>query len=248
MNPDRIHIFLGPTLPHAKARQLASARYGPPAAMGDITRAVTTGAEAIILIDGVFERGPSVWHKEIMWALSKGVAVIGAASMGALRAAELDQHGMLGCGDIYTGYASGELTDDDEVAVTHAPQDLHWLPLSDAMVDIRHRMAAAKAAGLVTGDQARQIIHIAKDCFFKNRDIRNAVAATIGDAELCKRVLVWLSLNTKSLKQQDCENLLRDLHRYIVQAQLLLNTVPGFEPTVYLRRLEQFGFNPPAQR
>ena len=54
--------------------------------------------------------------KKIMHLIDSGVTVIGAASMGALRAAELDAYGMLGVGRIYQMYASGEICGDDEVA------------------------------------------------------------------------------------------------------------------------------------
>ena len=48
-----------------------------------------------------------MWHKEILFALSEGIDVYGAASMGALRAAELDAFGMRGIGDVYSAYAEG---------------------------------------------------------------------------------------------------------------------------------------------
>ena len=56
---------------------------------------------AIGLIDGVFLDVPAVWHRELLWALSEGVHVFGAASMGALRAAELAPFGMRGVGTIF---------------------------------------------------------------------------------------------------------------------------------------------------
>ena len=68
---------------------------------GRLVAAVEVALErpvAIGLIDGYFERVPSVSHKEILWAMSQGIVVIGAASMGALRAAELAPFGMLGVG------------------------------------------------------------------------------------------------------------------------------------------------------
>ena len=57
---------------------------------------------AIGVIDGYFDGVPSVWHKEILWALSQGIRVFGGASMGALRAAELDGFGMTGVSDAST--------------------------------------------------------------------------------------------------------------------------------------------------
>ena len=53
------------------------------------------------IIDGYFEIVPTVWHKEILWAMAQGIHVFGAASIGALRAAELDAFGMRGIGRIY---------------------------------------------------------------------------------------------------------------------------------------------------
>ena len=54
--------------------------------------------DAIGIVDGFFHQQPSVWHREILYALSQGVPVFGGASMGALRAAELADYGMTGVG------------------------------------------------------------------------------------------------------------------------------------------------------
>ncbi|NER31958.1 MAG: hypothetical protein F6J89_31220, partial [Symploca sp. SIO1C4] len=121
---NKIVIFLGPSLPRAEAREIVDAVYLPPAKQSDLISAVTTYKPDIIaLIDGVFLSYPSVWHKEILYALQQGVAVYGASSMGALRAAETSDFGMVGVGAIYRMYASGELIDDDEVALIHGQED-----------------------------------------------------------------------------------------------------------------------------
>ena len=94
---DEIVVFLGPTLGHDDARALLpNARFLPPARQGDVYRAVRAhDPKKIGLVDGVFLNVPAVWHREILWALEQGVEVFGAASMGALRAAELDDFGMM---------------------------------------------------------------------------------------------------------------------------------------------------------
>jgi hypothetical protein len=61
-------------------------------------RAALAHPAAIGVIDGYFEVVPTVWHKEILWAMAQGIHVFGAASIGALRAAELDSFGMRGVG------------------------------------------------------------------------------------------------------------------------------------------------------
>ncbi len=81
-------IFVGPSLPDAASFAGDDAFVCPPAVQGDVLAAVKRGASVIGLIDGGFEYTAPVWHKEILYALSQNVAVLGAASMGALRAAE----------------------------------------------------------------------------------------------------------------------------------------------------------------
>ena len=102
-------LFAGPSLSgeiSTLKRKFPGLDIRPPAACGDILRAVRDGAKAIGLIDGYFGDLPSVWHKEILFALHNGVAVAGGASMGALRAAECAPFGMVGLGSIYEDYAN----------------------------------------------------------------------------------------------------------------------------------------------
>ena len=142
-------VFLGPTLAHDEARTVLDAEFLPPAAHGDVLRAAFRRPQAIGIVDGVFEHVPAVWHKEILFALSEGIHVYGAASMGALRAAELDRFGMRGIGEVYRAYADGVLEDDDEVAVAHAGAEDGFQAMSDPMVDIRATLDAAVSNGIV---------------------------------------------------------------------------------------------------
>ena len=162
-------VFLGPTLSHDDARDVIDAEYLPPAAHGDVLRAALRRPRAIGLVDGVFERVPAVWHKEILFALSEGIHVYGAASMGALRAAELDAFGMRGVGEIYHAYAEGVLEDDDEVAVAHAGVEDGFRALSDSMVDVRATLDAALAERVVTGSTAASILGRVKATFYADR-------------------------------------------------------------------------------
>src|SRR5262249_8598482 len=117
----RTIVFVGPTLPAAEiAARLPGARALPPVAVGDVLALLRRrGAARIAIIDGAFEHMAAVWHKEILLAIERGIAVWGAASMGALRAAELAPFGMRGVGAIYRAFAAGRLVADDEVAVAH---------------------------------------------------------------------------------------------------------------------------------
>jgi hypothetical protein len=152
-----------------EARSVLDAEYRPPAGQGDVLRAALRRPRAIALVDGVFERAPAVWHKEILFALSEGIHVYGAASMGALRAAELAEFGMRGIGDVYRAFADGTLEDDDEVAVAHADSEHGFRPLSDAMVDVRGTLDAAVAEGIVSERAAAVIARRVKETFYARR-------------------------------------------------------------------------------
>jgi hypothetical protein len=203
-----IVVFLGPTLPHAEARRALDADYRAPAAHGDVLRAALARPQAIALVDGVFERVPSVWHKEILFALSEGVPVYGAASMGALRAAELGSFGMRGVGAVYRAYADGVLEDDDEVAVAHADGEHGWRPTSDALVDVRATLDAALRAGVVPGAAAARVVERLRATFYPDRLLLRALDPADG-AE--RRLLDWLPGNRVERKRQDALELLRRL-------------------------------------
>jgi hypothetical protein len=129
-----IVAVLGPSLP---AREAKGFHLLPPARQGDVWRAIALRPRAIALIDGVFESQPSVWHQEILDALDAGIPVIGGASMGALRAAELHTLGMAGAGRIFRWYRDGTVIDDSEVALLHGGAEHGFRPLTVPQVNVR---------------------------------------------------------------------------------------------------------------
>jgi hypothetical protein len=129
-----IVVFLGPSLP---AREAKGFHLLPPARQGDVWRAIALRPRAIALIDGVFESQPSVWHQEILDALDAGIPVVGGASMGALRAAELHTLGMAGAGRIFRWYREGTVIDDSEVALLHGGAEHGFRPLTVPQVNVR---------------------------------------------------------------------------------------------------------------
>src|SRR5713226_6011264 len=146
----RAVIFTGPTLSAVDARMVLAADYRPPAAEGDVYRAARGRPQVIGIIDGYFERVPSVRHKEILWAMSRGIHVFGSASIGALRAAELAAFGMEGVGTIFEFYRDGMLEDDDEVAIAHGPAEVGFVAGSEAMVNIRQTLQKAERDGVIS--------------------------------------------------------------------------------------------------
>ena len=199
-------VFVGPTLWDDAIQRSEDVAWLPPAREGDVYRITRERPAAIGLIDGRFETCPAVWHKEILWALAQGIPVYGSASMGALRAVELSRFGMIGVGAVYEKFRSGELQDDDEVALLHAPEDLGYRPLSEAMVDIRATLAAAKAAEIISPLTAESLINFAKSLFFKERTWTALLAHPSAPRTLrpeLRRLARWLPDNMVEQKRRD---------------------------------------------
>jgi hypothetical protein len=178
--PGEIVVFLGPSLSADEARRTLRARYLSPVRCGDVLRVRRLKPRAVAIVDGLFESVASVWHKEILLALEDGIAVYGATSMGALRAAELEPFGMIGIGTIFEAYRDGVYTDDDEVALLHGPAGRGYPAMSEPMVNIRATVAKAVAAGVIGPASAARVIGCAKDTFYQERSLDGAIAQAWG--------------------------------------------------------------------
>ena len=208
--------FAAPSLPAADRRaDNAEFEWHPPVSQGELYRAALFRPAAIGVIDGYFEVVPTVWHKEILWAMAEGIAVYGAASIGALRAAELDVFGMRGVGRVYEDFRDGVLADDDEVAVLHGPAELGYKPLTEAMVDIRATLAAALQAGILIADAAAHLTGIAKRLFYKERTYPNILAADGLPAATLADLMAWLPHGRVEQKRRDAEAMLAAIRAHL---------------------------------
>jgi hypothetical protein len=218
-------VFLGPSLALTQAQAILDATYLGPARQGDVYRALRKNHFDVVgLVDGYFHQSPSVWHKEILWAITQGVHVLGAASMGALRAAELDAFGMRGVGQIYASYQCGQFVlplgrasahesfeDDDEVALLHAPDEMNYLAATEPLVNIRATIAAAAQAGCLSVMQAQDLIKFAKGLHYSERtwsSINTRVDEKISDAASAK---AFFNDCRVDLKADDARRLLREM-------------------------------------
>jgi hypothetical protein len=145
---------------------------------------------------------------EVAIALAEGIHVYGAASMGALRAAELDRFGMRGIGEVYRAYADGVLEDDDEVAVAHAGVEDGFQAVSDPMVDIRATLDAAVSNGVASEVTAATIAAQIKATFYPKRLLLGALNSD--DAEHL-RLREWLPDGWVRRKRDDALALLRTM-------------------------------------
>lgn len=206
-------VFLGPTLALEEARAVADAIYLPPAAQGSVIAAVQRfSPDAIVVIDGVFHSEPALRHKELLWAMAQGIVILGAASMGALRAAELYPV-MQGVGLIYRWYRRFSCLPDDAVAVIHAPVELGSAPLTLAHIDLRLTARAAARLGRLDAAEAKAIVAASSRLNFRERTLERIIgAANITTAD---RPVDWWSAQLKASlveqKKQDALAALRML-------------------------------------
>jgi hypothetical protein len=215
--PDHVVLFCGPSLAPSEAqRHLPEAVVQGPARCGDVYRAVRQGAAVVGIVDGYFDHTLSVWHKEVLWALSNGVRVYGASSMGALRAAELAAFGMIGVGQVFAQFQSGELLDDDEVAVIHESAERGYRAQSDAMVNLRATLCAATEAAVLTQAESERLARLSKELFYPFRNLLWVKACTLecfGPAK-AEQLTAWLaSHGLVNQKQADAVAMCARIHR-----------------------------------
>jgi len=237
-----IYVFVGPTLPVREARAELDAVYLPPVAQGDVYRVARGRPWAIGIVDGYFANVPAVLHKEILWALSRGIRVYGSASMGALRAAELAPFGMVGVGQIFEQYHAGHLQDDDEVAVVHGSPDSEYVAESEAMVNVRFTLAAAAARQVIGPGVQSALEQLAKRLFYPDRAyprlLRQGAAEGLPAAELAA-LEAWLPRGRVDQKRADALAMLR-LMREDLAGGVARPAVPfTFARTKYWERVVQ---------
>ncbi|MFD5633652.1 TfuA-like protein [Streptomyces sp. NPDC127077] len=234
-----IHVFVGPTLLRSEpllARP--DVRVWPPVQHGDLFDAAIYDGDTAVIVDGVYHQAPALRHKEILAAMGRGVRVIGAASIGALRAAELASFGMLGVGRVYTAYAAGEIDGDDEVAVGQAP-DGQWEALTWPVVNLRYVLELAVAAGVLDSARAAALLAGLRAVYYPQRTLAavRAVCHRHGETEFAQ----WL------VEQRTRDGYFGDLKRADALAALRValdapapraeaQPAPGVWSSAYFRR------------
>ena len=224
-----IYACLGPTLTLDEARTVNDQIvYCPPVQQGQVYRLAEYGLKyerprAIAIIDGYFQHSASVWHKEILWAMDQGIHVFGAASMGALRAAELTSLGMCGVGKVFQAYCDGIMPpyttafeDDDEVAIVHGPAETGYMAISEALVNIRCTLAAAAQQGLISVATRDALVAYGKTLFYPQRSydalLQWAQQQDLPDSELTA-LEDWLPSGKIDQKREDAKALLKALRQ-----------------------------------
>jgi TfuA protein len=216
MSVGRPIIFIGPSLNHDKARKIFQADYRAPAKKGDLMMLLTSYSNSteepnstnfVGLVDGLFLQDYPPTPIEVYQLLSnKNFHVVGGASIGALRAIELEKFGMVGIGKIFELFRNGATDADDEVAVTFqqgAGGDIQ----SEAMIDIRFNLFVACRKQIITDRVKRAIAKTAKSIYFPYRNYTHVLEQTRLDfPELSTQLdsfSAYINENRLSLKEHD---------------------------------------------
>jgi hypothetical protein len=235
-----IVVFLGPSLAQREARWILDAEYLAPARAGDIHAVVARRPHAIALVDGLFEQVASVWHKEVLYALSEGIPVYGSSSMGALRAAELHAFGMIGVGRVFEAYRDGALEDDDEVALTHGPAP-RYASMAEPMVNLREGLAEAARLGIVDDAQRALLVDASKARFYAERSweaVFNDARRAGLSAETRDALTAFVARARPNVKRDDAIALLHTLAR-AREGLVLHRPTFVFEPTLLWKRMQR---------
>ncbi len=209
-------VYLGPTLNREEASKILDADYRDPAKKGDFLRLSHTSDEKkyVGFIDGVFlhDYPPSpieVYHL----ATRKNIELIGASSLGALRAVELEKFGMKGIGKIFQLFKNGILNADDEVAVKFV-RDKNILQ-SEALIDIRFNLFLAYKKGIITKQTKKRFVKTAKNIYFPFRNYEDIARLTEEQFPSIHDELEnfrdYILKNRDSLKARDARKLLKYL-------------------------------------
>ena len=214
-----IVIYTGPSFSVEKAKAiLPDADYRPPIVRGDLAK-LPKKTEAVGIIDGVFYNETAIAHKEIIAVMKKGIKVYGSSSMGALRAAELAEFGMVGIGRIYECYRSGRITNDDEVAVTFSP--VTGEQMTEPLVNVRYQLKAAEEDGILTSKERHEIIELAGRFFYPDRTyayiVGRAVKADIISHEKAAGLLEYIRDRPVNLKAEDAVLLLNTIKKMTIR-------------------------------
>lgn len=233
-------LFAGPSIAGIDRSAFAEIDVRPPAVAGDVLNALFDGAAVIGLVDGVFDGQPSVWHKEILAVISAGATMLGASSLGALRAAECSHYGMIGIGRIFRDYRDGVRTSDADVALLHATEELGFAPITVPLVDADATLNHQDTRETLGAEECDKFLQIARRTHYRDRTWSEVLSRRNfkGDQHTDLQVsLKRLQINQKS---SDALELIEQLKAYCRGQPRARNLVNGpFSRTELYATLEQ---------
>ncbi|MDR3223103.1 MAG: TfuA-related McrA-glycine thioamidation protein [Methanobrevibacter sp.] len=212
MSDKKVIVFIGPSLSVEKSRKILDADYRPPVKRNDILHAINENPDIIGIVDGVFHQSPAVSHKEILKAIDNNITVVGGSSMGALRAAELDDLGMIGVGYIYKQYANGNIESDDDVSLVFTSDD--YTPLSVPYINIEYNLNQAEKENIINNNEKTDILKVAKSLYYPKRNYSSILQKVNMDLDTKNRLKNFLK-SCVDIKKQDAIEVLKYIKKHL---------------------------------
>jgi hypothetical protein len=167
-------VFLGPTAPAAEIMSiLPGALIQPPVRRGDLYKYRILKHQMFLILDGLFASTLAISPREVVDVVKDGATVVGASSMGALRAADCFPAGALGIGAIFRLFRRRAISSEDEVAISYR-EDKPFPPLTEPLINIRIALRHAIKRGLIEVKVGDRILSAAESARFSNRTWRKA--------------------------------------------------------------------------
>ena len=204
-------VFTGLSLSQEEAGTLLAAEVRPPVKRGDLDQ-LSDGTVAAI-IDGELGGDSAVPIDEVRRALRRGVKISGAASVGALRAYEAREDGMVGLGWVYRAYCSGRIWGIDEIAVIYDPDSYRSLTIP--LVNVRFCLERLITRRGISAEEADHAMASLKQLSIGKRDRRSIVLHLAGllGRERVRKMLKLVRPAEHDVKKSDAYELLRILAR-----------------------------------
>jgi TfuA protein len=204
-------VFGGPSLALLSPKARGQCVLNPPIRRGDLEALSSSKRPGTaILVDGVFGSSLSVTPLECRILISAGWLLIGASSMGALRAAELWSAGMVGIGEVYSLLRAGVVRSDADVATLYSEDGERELTAS--MVHVRSIVQEVFDRGLLSMTAARKAVRAAQDIFWVDR-AWSEVSAAWSDAGIASAAIdLALKLNTMPEHHPKCRDAKNAVH------------------------------------
>ena len=210
----KIIAFAGPSLPQSPDLTwkplLEEVQIRPPAQDGDITAALDEEPQVLVLLDGYYFDGcdhlvPAVKPQELLSALDAGVQIIGAASMGAIYATELNQYGIVGVGQVFEWFRDGILQGNDELIILHLPQEFGYQGITVAVVEVRYALQQLVGDRVLSSTDAQLLIEAIKAQPFTERSLDVILQLACSLLDKTTSELLRLALASNSVKRSDAK-------------------------------------------
>lgn len=169
-------VFAGSSLGPLAEDRRGRIELRPPVRRGDLELLLDGRPPGTaVLIDGFFGSNLSVTPTECRQLLDAGWRLLGASSMGALRASELWSVGMIGVGEIFMLFRLGVLRSDADVAVALNARTFEEVTAS--VVHVRAVLSLLEQGGQITGAGARKLLRAARALHWFERSWDDTIAA-----------------------------------------------------------------------